>query len=160
MANSSPDRAMEYWVCHSPSYLCHQSPDYPVIKSLWTQQKETVLQHHNRSKSPSRNLSQSAEIAVVTQTKQIKLRHISSRYLFCKQINKWLKSLALFSLRAKIRPWVENTGELALRTVSFKLYRPSSTRHSQTKTVARSYPVASKTCTTWVLVRCPERDSR
>ena len=160
MVNSLLDKAMECWACHSRSYLCPQSPDNPAIRSHWIQQRETVPQHHNRSKSLSRNLSQSAEIAVVTPTRQIKLHHTSSLYLFYKQISKWLKSQAWSSSRAKIRLWEENIGELALRMVSFKLYRHSSTRHSQTKIVAKSFPLASRTCTTWVLVRFPLRDSR
>ena len=160
MVNSLLDKAMGFWACHSLSYLCPQSPDYPVIRSRWTQQREIELQHHSLSKSLFKSLSQSVEIAVVTPTKQIKLHHISSLYLFCKQINKWLKSQAWSSSRAKIRLWEENIGELALKMVSFKLCRHSSTRHSQTKIVARSFPIASKTYTTWVLVRYPLKDSR
>ena len=151
---------MEYWACLSPSYLCPQSPGYPVIKNHWTQQKEIELQHHNLSKSLSKNLSQSVEIAVVTLTRQIKLHHTNSQYLFYKQRNPWLKSQAWSSSRAKIRPWEGNIGELALKMVSFKLYRHSSTRHSQTKIVARSFPAASKTSTTWALVRYLLKDSR
>ena len=150
---------MEYWACHSPSYLCPQSPDNPAIKSNWTQQKEIEPRHHNRSKSLSRNLYQSVEIAVVTPTRRTRLHHISSLFLFCKQRNPWLKSQVWSSSRAKIRLLEQSIGELALRMVSFKLCRHSSTRPSQTKIAARSFLVASRTSTTWVPVRYPVKDS-
>ena len=158
-ANRQQFKVMECLAYPNQNYRCLQWLGCQVTKSLLILQKEIVHQHHIQSKSLSKNQSLSVETVAVTQTKQLKLLHISSLSQCCKEKNLIKRNQAWSSSRASIHLSEVSTGEQVRRMAFYRPYRHNSTRPSPTRIVARNYQTAGRIYTIWVLVKCRLRDN-